>query len=275
MPSFSQNDFSNIQIKAVHAGGVVKMFSAENGFGGGNVAASTGPDGILLVDNMYEAVTPKLIAALKVFSDSNIRFVINTHFHSDHVQGNSVLSGSSAIIAHENVLKRLKAKNNFKKSSLPQITFSEKMNLHFNGEDILLFHLPNGHTDGDVFVYFTSSKVIHLGDTYFNGMFPAVYKEGGGDILQMIENLEKILRDIPEDVSVIPGHGKLATKKELSAYVEMLKETTSLVTIAIKQGKTLEQLEEKNFLNKYDELGDGGAQTTAQYLAMLFKLLSP
>lgn len=274
MPSFSQNDLADIEIKAVTAGGNIKMFSAENGFGGGNVAASIGPDGILLVDDMYEAVTPKLVNALKVFSDSNIRFVINTHFHSDHIQGNSVLSASAAIIAHENVLKRLRAKTNPVKASFPQITFTEKMTLYFNGEEVRLFHLPNGHTDGDAFVYFVASKVIHMGDTYFNGMFPAVYKEGGGDILKMIKNLEKILSELPDDVSVIPGHGKLATKKELAAYINMLNETTSLVLAAIKKGKTLQQMEAEKLLDKYDELGNGGAQTTSQYLAMLVKLLN-
>jgi cyclase len=185
------------------------------------------------------------------------------------------LSRSSTIIAHENVLKRLSAKGSWASNdAFPHITFTEKLTIHFNGEDILLFHLPNGHTDNDVFVYFTASKVIHMGDTYFNGMFPAVYKEGGGDILQLIANLEKVLADIPQDIKIIPGHGDLATKKDLTDYVAMLKETTDLVDSAIKSGKSLKQLQEQHVLSKYSKLGDGGAQTTEQYLGMLYKLLS-
>lgn len=271
---YGQNGLNKIGIRITPAAGVIKMLSAENGFGGGNVAASIGADGILLVDNMYEAVTPKLINALKTFSDSSIRYVVNTHFHADHIEGNSVLSANSAIIAHENVLKRLKVKINLTKASLPQITFSEKLTLHFNGEDVRLFHLPNGHTDGDVFVYFTSSKVIHMGDTFFNGMFPAVYKDGGGDIMQMIKNIENILGIIPDDTVIIPGHGGLASKKELHAYVSMLKETTSIVALAVQQGKSLQQMKEEKLIEKFDYLGNGGAQTTDEYLAMLFKLLS-
>lgn len=275
MTGFAQQDFSAIEIKAIQAGGVVKMLSAENGFGGGNVAASVGKDGILLVDNMYEAVTPKIIALLKDAPDTNIRFVVNTHFHSDHIQGNKVFSGTAAIIAHENVLKRLKAKAGQSTSSLPDITFNKDLNIYFNGEEIQLFHLPNGHTDSDVFVYFTQSKVIHMGDTFFNGMFPAVYKEGGGDMMQLIKNLEQVLQKIPADAAVIPGHGPLATKKDLESYLQMLKETTSLVSTTITAGKTLQQAIAEKLLDKYDALGSGGAQTTEQYLAMLYKLLLP
>jgi len=114
-----------------------------------------------------------------------------------------------------------------------------------------------------------------MGDTYFNGMFPAVYKEGGGDILQMISNLEKVLADLPDGVRVIPGHGDLATKADLQNYVAMLKETTGIVRAAIRSGKPLSQLQQEKVFSKYETLGQGGAQTTDQYLAMLYKLLSP
>ncbi|HMH23576.1 MAG TPA: hypothetical protein VK563_17440, partial [Puia sp.] len=111
------------------------------------------------------------------------------------------------------------------------------------------------------------------GDTYFNGMFPAVYKEGGGDILQLIINLEKVLSDLPDGTRVIPGHGDLGTKADLLNYVVMLKETTSIVSAALRSGKTLQQLQQEKAFAKYDALGSGGAQTTDQYMAMLYKLL--
>ncbi|HEV8286103.1 MAG TPA: MBL fold metallo-hydrolase [Chitinophagaceae bacterium] len=273
---FSQNSSdSAITVRSITAGGVVYMLDCENGFGGGNVAASIGPDGILLVDDMYKATTPKVLDALKKRSNAAIKFVINTHFHRDHIEGNVVLSGSSTIIAHENVLKRFRAKPGAAPpEALPHLVFTDSLILRFNGEDVRLVHLPNGHTDSDVFVWFTKSNVIHMGDTYFKGMFPAVYKEGGGNILQLIANLEKIFAELPDDIKIIPGHGDLATKQDLKNYIVMLKETTGMVSSAIKAGKSLEQLQQQKPLAKYDSLGQGGAQTTEQYTAMLYKLLS-
>lgn len=275
--SFSQDDLSRITVRSALAGGVVYMLDSENGDGGGNVAASIGPDGILLVDDMYKATMGKLQETLKKISDKDVRIVINTHFHSDHIEGNIVLSPSAIIIAHENLLKRISgsAKPDWASpEAQPHVTLSEKLTLHFNGEEILVFHLPNGHTDNDVFVYFVKSKVIHMGDTFFHGMFPAVYKEGGGNILQLITNLEKVLKDLPPDIKIIPGHGALATKTDLFYAVAMLKETTTIVNTAINAGKSLKQLQEQNVLSKYNSLGDGGAQTTDEYLGMLYNLLS-
>jgi glyoxylase-like metal-dependent hydrolase (beta-lactamase superfamily II) len=185
------------------------------------------------------------------------------------------LSRSTIIIAQENLLKRFTTSppNWVTPDAFPQVVYGEKMTIHFNGEDIRLFHLPNGHTDNDTYVYFVKSGVIHMGDTYFNGMFPGVYKEGGGDVLQLITNLDKVLAELPDSVKVIPGHGDLATKADLAAYVVMLKETTGIVIAGIKAGKSLEQMKEQKVLAKYDKLGSGGAQTTDQYLAMLYKLL--
>jgi len=274
---FSQADsvLAKLGVSSSFAGGSVYLLTSENDDGGGNVAALIGPDGILLVDNMYKVVTPKVKAELKKISPADIRIVVNTHFHRDHIEGNTVLSHSSVIIAHENLYKRLSSRPGAQVAGmLPQIVFADSMHIYFNGEDIRLLHFPNGHTDNDVMVYFTGSAVIHMGDTYFNGMFPAVYKEGGGDVLQLIANLDKVITMLPENIKIIPGHGPLASKSELRYYINMLKETTLIVQKAIREGKTLDQLQKEKPLIKYDKLGSGGAQTTEQYTAMLYKLLS-
>jgi cyclase len=269
------NAVERITVRSAVAGGAVYMLDCEGGFGGGNVAASIGPDGILLVDNMYEAITPKLLDALKKISPGTVRVVVNSHFHADHIQGNSVLSPNTMIIAQQNLLKRFTTNKPewVSDRSIPQVSFADSLTIRFNGEQVHIFHLPNGHTDCDAFVYFPKSGVIHMGDTYFNGMFPAVYTESGGNILQMIANLDKILERVPENTKFIPGHGALATKAEFKAYVTMLKETTELASKAIKSGKTLQQAQQQKILARYDALGSGGAQTTDQYLAMLYKLL--
>ena len=248
-----------------------------NGFGGGNVTASIGEDGILLADDMYAAMSPKLLAALRSVSDKPVRMVLNSHFHGDHIEGNKNFQQSAIIIAHENVRRQLLRMNTASAPTigmLPAVTFTDSMRIHFNGEDIRLLHFPNCHTDGDAVIYFTGSKVLHLGDMFFFEMFPAVYTEGGGDIKQLIVALDKILLEIPADAHVVPGHGNLATMRDLAAYVAMLKETTGIVEGKIREGKTLEEMKKEKVLAKYDVLGSGGAQTTDQYLAMLYKLLS-
>jgi cyclase len=270
----AQNDLSRIQVKTWPAGGQVSMMEAVEGFGGGNVAVSVGPDGVLIVDNMFVPVMPKLQAAIRVLSDKPVRYVVNTHFHGDHIAGNTVLGPSATIIAHENLRKRLEANPRTEKPMLPSLVITDKASLFFNGEEVRLTHLPSGHTDTDIVVYFTSSKVAHLGDMYFAGMFPAVYTQGGGNIRQLIVNLEKVVADIAADAKVVPGHGPLSTVDDLKNYITMLKETTSIVSDGIKKGITLEQLTRDKALAKYDALGSGGAQTTDQYLAMLYRLLS-
>jgi cyclase len=272
-----QTDKDTISIRIARVGGTVYFLDCVNGFGGGNVAASIGEEGILLVDDMYALMSGKLEAALRSVSDKPIRMIVNTHFHQDHIEGNKIFKRSSIIIAQENVSNRLLKNNSASTPAgemMPAITFSDSLKINFNGEEIQITHFPNSHTDGDVIVYFTRSKVLHLGDMFFFGMFPAVYAAGGGDIKQLIVSLEKILPQIPADARIIPGHGTLATKQDLADYINMLKETVHIVELKISEGETLEQMKKEKVLSKYDALGEGGAQTTGQYLTMLYNLLS-
>jgi len=266
----------SIAVRTVKAGGSVYMLDCVNGFGGGNVAASVGEDGMLLVDDMYASMSAKLEAALKTIADKPIRMILNTHYHPDHIEGNKIFTKSVVVIGHENIGPRLlkKYKESVPTGMIPTVTFKDSLHIQFNGEDIRIIHWPNCHTDGDAIIYFTKSKVVHLGDIFFFEMFPAVYTEGGGDIKQLIVSLEKILKDFPSDTRIIPGHGRLATMRDLADYTAMLKETTSMVESKIKAGETLDQMQKEKILSKYDALGDGGAQTTEQYLSMLYKLLS-
>lgn len=257
--------------------GNVYFIDCTGGFGGGNVTASIGEDGILLADDLYASMTGKLKKTLDSISHQPVRIVLNSHFHGDHIQGNLNFRKSAVIIGHENIYQRLlKASqtNAAATGMLPDITFTDSLTIHFNGEDIRMIHFINSHTDSDAAIYFTKSKVLHLGDMFFFGMFPAVYTEGGGDIRQLVLSLEQILKRFPADAHVVPGHGNAATMKDLSGYTDMLKETISIVEDNLRKGKTLEQMRAEKVLAKYNALGDGGAQTTDQYLGMLYKLLS-
>lgn len=242
---YTNQQDDSIAVRAIKVAGHVYMLDCVNGFGGGNVAASIGEDGVLLADDMYAWMSSKLISSLKTISDKPVKIVLNTHFHPDHIQGNKIFKKTSTIIAHENVYKQLLKKH--KESAptadmLPDVTFTDSIRINFNSEEIRMIHFPASHTDGDAVVYFTQSKILHLGDMFFFEMFPAVYTEGGGNIRQLIVSLEKILQEFPSDAHVIPGHGRLATMKDLADYVAMLKETTSIVELKIKEGKTLDQM---------------------------------
>jgi cyclase len=265
----------SINTRIAKIDGNLYFIDCVNGFGGGNITASIGEDGILLADDMYAVMTAKLRASLATISTRPVRMVLNSHFHGDHIQGNLNFQKTSVIIAHENVSKRLaRSESAGAKDLLPAVTFSDSLTVHFNGEDIKMIHFPNSHTDGDAAIYFTRSKVLHLGDMFFFGMFPAVYTEGGGNIKQLVISLDKILQQFPSDAHVVPGHGDLATMKDLAEYTAMLKETIGIVETNFRNGKTLDQMKTAKVLAKYDALGAGGAQTTDQYLAMLYKLLT-
>lgn len=273
----AQDKLDGVTVRAAKASGNVYFLDCAGGFGGGNVAALVGDDGILLVDDMYAAMAPKLLATLKTLSDKPVKIVLNTHFHGDHIQGNKAFRDGSAIIGQENVAKRLIAANKASAPTIqyvPMVTFSDRITINFNGEEIKMIHFANSHTDSDSIIYFTKSKVLHLGDLFFFGMFPAVYAQGGGDIRQLIRSIETIITEYPADTKVIPGHGDLATMKDLNNYLAMLKETVGIVESGIKAGRSLEQMQKEKVLAKYDSLGSGGAQTTDQYLAMLYNLIS-
>jgi glyoxylase-like metal-dependent hydrolase (beta-lactamase superfamily II) len=270
-------DWSKIEIKAEKVAGNVYMLYGVGGFAGGNIGVSVGDDGIVLVDDQFEPLVPKIEAALKGISDKPVRFVLNTHFHGDHTHGNKVFGQKSTIIAHHNVRKRVEADNDFDgkpgtrapRHALPIITFDHQVSVHLNGEDIRGLHVPSGHTDGDTVVFFTASKVVHMGDDFFNGMFPFIDLESGGTVKGYAAAVDKVLADLPADVKIIPGHGPLATRDDLKEYVAMIKDTSAVVQKGIDAGKTVEQLKQEKPLARWDKWGAGFLKTD-DYLHQLY-----
>jgi cyclase len=254
-------DWSKIEIKTEKVAGSVYMLYGVGGFAGGNIGVSVGGDGIVLVDDEFEPLVPKIEAALKGVSDKPVRFVLNTHFHGDHTHGNKVFGLKSTIIAHDNVRKRLLTDEMFENKpgtkappqALPVVTFDRQVSVHLNGEEVRGLHVPAGHTDGDTIVYFTKSNVVHMGDDFFNGVFPFIDLENGGTLKGCLAAVEKVLAEVPADVKIIPGHGPLATKAGLAAYQAMLKETSAIVQKGIDEGKTVEQLVAAKPLARWDK----------------------
>lgn len=256
-----QQDFSKVEIKVTKVAGTVYMLQGA----GGNIGVSIGDDGIVVVDDEYAPLVPKIRAALKGISDKPIKYILNTHYHGDHTGGNAELSHDGPIIAHENVRKRLqsgtttlgRANPPAEKTALPVITFNDRATVHVNGEDIRAIHMPHGHTDGDAVIEFTQSNVIHMGDDFFNGFFPFVDLENGGSVRGMLANVESVLAHAREDARIIPGHGPLGDKASLRAFADVLRGSISAVNNAIKAGKTLDQMKQEKVLAAYESWGKG------------------
>ncbi len=232
---------------------------------GGNIGVCVGEDGALIIDSQYAQLSDKILAAIDELTMSNkeIKILANTHWHGDHTGGNENISATEAeIVAHENVRKRMSTKQNrgngrvvdpSSKDALPDITFKEDLTLHINDEDIMLIHVAHAHTDGDAIVYFPKSNVIHMGDTYFNGRFPYIDLYSGGSINGIIEAANKALFLADEDTKIIPGHGTLSNKKELTAYRDMLMDVRDRVKRAIKAKMTYDEIKVSNLTKDLDD----------------------
>lgn len=233
----AQQDFSKVEIKTIPVARNVYMLTGA----GGNIGVSVGEDGLLIVDDQFAPLAPKIEAALKELNPGRLRFVLNTHYHGDHTGGNAHFGRQANIIAHANVRKRLGEMKGTDVLALPVITFDHSLSVYFNGEEIKAMHLPPAHTDSDSIIHFTGANVIHFGDTFFSGRFPNIDLAGGGDVRGYLRNVEEALKKVPAGAKLIPGHGPLSTIKELKEFHEMLVETSGVVEKAIAAGKTLEQ----------------------------------
>jgi glyoxylase-like metal-dependent hydrolase (beta-lactamase superfamily II) len=293
-PAQQEPDWSKIEIKSEKVAGNVYMLYGVGGFSGGNIGVSVGADGIVLVDDEFEPLVPRIEAALKGLSvsDKPVRFVLNTHVHGDHTHGNKAFGLKSTIIAHDNVRRRMMDDDQFDGKpgtrapahALPLVTFDHEVAVHLNGEEVRGIHLPAGHTDGDTVVWFTKSNVVHMGDDFFNGMFPFIDLASGGSVDGYVAAVEKVLGQLPADVKIIPGHGPLGTRADLERYLAMLKDTTAVVRKGMAAGKTASQLKSEKALaawekwswdfantDKFIDLSSGGS--VDGYVAAVEKVL--
>ena len=262
-----QQDFSQVQIKATKVAGNVYMLEGS----GGNIGVSVGADGILIVDDQFAPLADKIRAALKGLNQGKLRFILNTHWHGDHTGGNIAFGPEAPIIAHDNVRKRLATEQRSQvfnrttpaspKEALPVITFDQSLSVHFNGEEIRVIHYPQGHTDGDSVIFFSSSNVVHLGDDFFAGRFPFVDLESGGSVEGLIKNIGEIIGKIPEGAKLIPGHGPISTLEDLKNYHRMLQQTTEIVRQKITAGKTLQQIKSEGLPAEWEPWGTGFIKT--------------
>jgi cyclase len=256
----AQRDFSKVEIRSERLADTVWMLTGS----GGNLALSAGEDAVFLVDDQYAPLTEKITAAIAAISPRPVKFVLNTHWHGDHVGGNENLGKAGAlIVAHDNVRKRMDSEQFVEfwratikpspKGALPVVTFSADVTFHLNGDEIRAFHVPRAHTDGDVIVHFVRSDVIHMGDVHWNGLYPLIDTSSGGTMDGTIAAVDRALALATDRTKIIPGHGPLATKSDLKAYRDMLATVTGRIRQMIRDGRKLEEITASKVTADFDE----------------------
>ncbi|MEE9464501.1 MAG: MBL fold metallo-hydrolase [Candidatus Neomarinimicrobiota bacterium] len=241
-----QYDFSSVTITTTHVAGNVYMLEGS----GGNIAVSVGEDGILMIDAQFVGLAPKIEAALNELSKDDLKFLLNTHYHQDHTSGNPAFGDQAPIFAHHNVRRRLAEDP---QKGWPVVTFEEGLSIHFNGEEIKALHYPPAHTDGDVLVYFTGAKVVHIGDLIFSDRFPYVDLEAGGDVEGYLNAIKRLSTELPPDILLVSGHSPVMTVDYLEGYHAALVEQVAFIRTGMDHGRTLEQLLEQGLPTKWKE----------------------
>jgi len=239
---------------------------------------------LIINDDQFAPLAPKITAAIAQITPKPVKFVINTHWHGDHTGGNESFGKAGAlIVAHDNVRKRMSTDQFIEffnmrskaepKEALPVITYAAGLSLHLNGEEIRALHVSNAHTDGDTIVHFTRSDIVHMGDTYFNGMYPFIDSDTGGSADGIVAACDQVLKLTTDKTKVIPGHGALSNAAELKAYRDMLAAVSAKVKGLVAQGKKLDEIVAAKPSADYDEKWGKGFIKPDQFAQMLAKPL--
>ncbi len=250
---------------------------------GGNIGVSTGVDGVFLIDDEYAPMTPAVIAALRALDAGTPRFVLNTHWHSDHTGGNENLAQQgSLLVAHDQVRARMNSEQFVSliqravpaspQAALPVVTFNDAVSFHLNGDEVRGIHAPNAHTDGDVFVHFRKANVIHAGDLFFR-FYPFIDISSGGSIAGLIAALDRILAIADDETRIIPGHGPLANRADLAEYRRMLLSTSGRIRDMVKAGRTLDEILAAAPNADYDRQWGWAFITPERYTRMIHELV--
>jgi glyoxylase-like metal-dependent hydrolase (beta-lactamase superfamily II) len=252
-------DFGKVSIKTTKLAEGIYMLEGA----GGNIGVSVGDDGVVVIDDEFAPLTPKIQAAITAITPKPIKFVLNTHWHGDHTGGNENMAVAGAVlIAHDNVRKRMSV-GQFMEimktqvppapvKALPIVTFSTDVTLHLNGEDIHVIYVGPAHTDGDAIVVFPKAKVVHMGDCFMTISYPFVDLGSGGSYDGFVAVAEKVLGMIDDSYKIIPGHGALSVKADLKGWHDMLATIRARVKKLADSGKALDAIQKQKPTAEWD-----------------------
>lgn len=262
--------FKDIEITATPLAENIYMLTGS----GGNMAAVASPDGMLLIDSQYAELADKIRATLQTLSPAALTTLINTHMHGDHVGGNAALAAHANIIAHKNVRLRLSNNANFDPAGLPKTTIESTTPLMHGEIELVLEPMPASHTDGDILIWFPEQNIVHMGDLLFQGRFPFVDTNNGGNLQQYIENTRYVLARIDDNSKVIPGHGELTDKAGLTAELAMLEQTLAQVQQWREQGLSKQQMLDRG-LGEQWQAWHWNFITEARWIETLYQASQP
>ncbi len=270
-------DFAGIQIQTVKVAD--GLYVLMGGAAQGNIAVSVGSDGMFLVDSMYAPMHQKIMDALaKLGPQPVIRYLVNTHLHGDHTAGNEAMARLGAvIISQENMRKRMaeNQKNPLPAAALPVLTYGDHMTLHFNGEEIYIYHPEPAHTDGDSIIYFRHANVIHVGDIPASLRYPNIGVDDGGSVDGMIAAGRQVMKIANQNTKIIPGHlGPVVGFKEVQQQIDMFVTVRDRIMTAIRAGKTLPQVVASKPTAEFDEARKAGAITPDRFVTLVYTDLS-
>ncbi len=279
----AQVGFADAELSIEHVAGNVYMVQRPGG--GGNIGAFIGPEGVLLVDALFAPMTEQLVEVVGEVTDSEIRFLINTHIHGDHVGGNANLAEMGVVIfAHDNTrVKFLEERSHFPRNggsfapqqpaaARPIVTYNDAISFHLNGEEVRAFLAPPSHTDGDTFVYFPESDVLHLGDVFRTTSYPIVDKFNGGTLRGTIAALDLAIDMAGPDTRVIPGHGlEVVGRAEMVEFRDMILDIRDRVYAMIRQGMHLDEIMAAQPTAAYDaQWGQEASWTAVDFVPLVY-----
>ncbi len=252
---------------------------------GGNIGVSVGDDGVFIVDDQFPQVMPKIKTAINKLGGEAIDFAVTTHWHFDHAEGNLALGQEGTwLVAHENSRRMMQddhlinlvvlsyLQKAYPESALPDITFDDDMQFHFNGQQIDLLHFGPAHTTGDTGVFFRGVNAVHLGDVYNNSGYPFIDAGNGGSLAGVINFCAETLKRIDKDTVVIPGHGPVVGYQELVDYVDMLTTIQRRILALIAEGASLEAVYQAKPTGEYDKVkGDNTGFINRAYMSLTHK----
>ena len=247
LPAMGQRDLSGVDIVANHVAGSFYYLQGA----GGNIGLSIGEDGVVMIDDQFAPLTDKILEAIRELNDGEIRFVINTHVHPDHTGGNENLGNMGILIlARDEVRVRLSASQ--PKEALPVLTYSDAITIHLNGEEVYAFPVAPAHTDGDTFIHFKNSDVIHAGDVFRTTAFPVIDTNNGGTLDGTLEALGTLVGKAGPDTKIVPGHGEVSSRTDVMGFRDMILDVKSKVVSMVERGLNYEEVAEANPTSAYN-----------------------